>query len=1112
MAGDIKRWLEDLDLAKYADVFIENEVGLRDLPHITDSDLREIGLPLGPRKRILGAISALIETETPASDEGVMAGRMLASQAERRQLTLMFCDLVGSTELSHQLDPEDLRDVMRRYQDAVAGAVARYQGHVAKFLGDGVLAYFGWPQAFEDQAEQAVRASLDAIAAVEDVRLDGGETLCARVGIATGQVVVGDLVGEVTSDLEAVSGEAPNLAARLQGVAEPGQIVIGATTHRLIGTAFVLEDLGPHDLKGFSETVRAWGVIGEGTAESRFEVSHEGTLTHLVGREHDLGLLSERWRLAKGGEGQIVLLSGEAGIGKSRMVQGLRDEIGEAPHLCLRYQCSPHHSNSAFYPLIQRLERAARFTAEDSAEVKLDKLEDLLRPTTDDLAAIAPLFAALLSLPAEHRYGPLDLTPPQRRERTIEALIGQVLSLSRQRPVLFIVEDAHWIDPSMEGLIGEIMARIADQPVFMLITHRPEYAPPWPGHSHLTSIALSRLGRDQGAEIVRSVGGPELSDKIVERIIARADGVPLYVEELTKSILETEHSVDARSDGDQIPTSLQASLVARLDRLEIGKDIAQIGAVIGRDFSHSLLASVAQMPDGDIGAALDRLLESGLVLRRGLPPNAIYTFKHALLQDAAYGTLLTSRRQRLHAKIVEILEAEAGDHLPDKVDLLAHHAYQGEDWDKAFTYLRQAGINAMDRSANREATAFLKRAIECLEHVTRSRESVEWAIDVRFDLRTALQALGELSRQRDHLREAVALAESLGDLYRQCRASNLMTQYYWWTGSPDRAVVSGEHLHVLVKAEDDLGLKVVAAAYLGAAYHALGDYQRAMDLQQLTVATLTGDRTRERFGQVMMPAVFARAILVLCQAERGEFAQGMVYGGEAIRLAEAAEQPYSLTLAHLALGMLALRRGDFAEAIPVLERGLELCESADVPVRLPWFEASLGHTFSCTGRNEEALPLLERAVERADTMNVKVDQSLRLGWLGEAYLRAGRLGQGFKVGERALSFARQHKERGNEAWQLRLLGVLNFDRDPRALREAESALRASMALSEELGMRPLSAHNHLALANLYRSVGDRERADHERKAAAAAFHALDMPFWLERERSNIAAIPSDPGS
>jgi class 3 adenylate cyclase len=716
---DIAQWLQEIGLDQYAQAFVENGIGLDILPELSEADLKDLGVNLGDRRRLQRAVQSFSTTPTEASigatapiiPDDRPSERMARENAERRQLTVMFCDLVGSTELSHRLDPEELHEVMRRYQDAVVGVVARYEGHVAKFLGDGVLAYFGWPRDYENQAERAVRASLDATVAVNAIHLGGVEALHARVGIATGQVVIGDIVGEAASEFDAVVGETPNLAARLQALAAVDQVVIAATTRHLVGNAFELDDLGPQDLKGFSEPVKVWRVVGEGAAESRFEATHTGTLVRFVGREHELGLLRARWDMAKDGEGQIVVLSGEAGIGKSRLLQALKEAVGAEPVFRLRYQCSPHHINSAFYPIIQRLERAAGFATEDTAEVKLEKLETLLRPTVERLETTAPLFAALLSLPGENRYGPLDLTPQQRRDRTIEALIGQVLALSRHRPVLFVLEDAHWIDPSTESLVGEIMPRIADAPAFMLITHRPEYAPPWADYPHVTAIALNRMSRKQGAEIVRAAGGDELPERIVDRILARADGVPLYVEELTKSIIEAGRLADGSIAEDQIPATLQALLTARLDWLGRAKHIAQVGSVFGREFPYGLLTAVTGSPEAQIDADLDRLVRSELIFRRGAIPDATYTFKHALVQDAAYGTLLRRRRQQLHARIGELLEQEFPELIETEPETLAHHYSKAEDDGKAAKYLSLFAEKAAAMYAHAEAFGALQEAL-----------------------------------------------------------------------------------------------------------------------------------------------------------------------------------------------------------------------------------------------------------------------------------------------------------------------------------------------------------------------------------------------------------------
>ena len=736
MEDDIRQWLEELGLGKYGDVFVENGIGVDVVADLDKDDLQQLGVNLGDSKRLLRAIAQLGSKEVaPASIQVAKDQDHRSTAAERRQLTVMFCDLVGSTELSRRLDPEDLRDIMARYQDAVASAVIRYEGHIAKFLGDGVLAYFGWPHAHEDQAARAVRAALDALTAVEKIKIVG-ETLRARVGIATGQVVVGDLVGDTASDLEAVSGETPNLAARLQGMALPGQVVINALTRQLIGMVFVLEDLGPHNLKGFEQSVPCWAVTGEGQAESRFDARHEETLTRFVGRKHELGLLTERWSQAKGGEGQVVLLAGGPGIGKSRLVRTLRDEILNETHFGLRYQCSPLHANTALYPIIQRLTRAARFSTEDDIDTKLDKLESLLRLSNANIASIAPIFATLLSLPAEDRYGSLELSPQLLRARTIEALVDQVTALSQLRPVLFVVEDAHWIDPTTKSLVAEIMAQVQGARVLVLITHRPERSDIWPDQPHLTSVALNRLSREQGAEIVHASGGEDLTSYIIERIVARADGVPLFVEALTQTVLD---SGDIANMGN-IPTTLQASLMASIDRLGSAKRLAQIGAVIGREFSHDLLAAITEQQELQLESDLEKLVRSGLVIRQGAATDRIYAFKQTLVQDAAYESLLISRRRELHRDIAETSERDFPEIFQTMPEVLAHHFSEAGQTDRAVFYWARAGNRAVERSANHEAIAHLERGLELVTALPEGLERDRSELDLRLMRGTVLLA------------------------------------------------------------------------------------------------------------------------------------------------------------------------------------------------------------------------------------------------------------------------------------------------------------------------------------------------------------------------------------
>ena len=597
--------------------------------------------------------------------------------AERRQLTLVFVDLVGSTALAARLDPEDTREVVAAYQRAVAAELARYEGHVAKFLGDGVLAYFGWPAAHEDDAERAVRAGLAALSAVAGITPADGTRLAARVGIATGLVVVGDLIGEGSAREEAVVGETPNLAARLQALAEPGTVVIAERTRQLVGGLFELADLGSHAVKGLAEPVRAWRVVGEGVAESRFDARQAGAATLLVGREHELGLLLDRWARAKDGEGQVVLLSGEAGIGKSRLVRALRERLAGEPHTWLGQFCSPYHANTALHPVIGLLERAAGLRREDPTAVQLDKLEAMLGRAVDDAGEAAPVLADLLGIPAAERYPSLDLSPQQRKERTFQVLLDQLAGLAAQGPVLALYEDVHWADATTLELIGRVAERVQPLPVLALVTSRPGFAPAWAGHGHTTLLSLSRLGRQEGGAMIGRVAGKALPPEVLAQVLARTDGVPLFVEELTRAVLE---SGLLRDEGDRyalagplpplaIPSTLQDSLMARLDRLAPVKEVAQVAAVIGREFAFDLLEAVVP-PGGDLRAALDQLVAAELVFRRG---EAAYAFKHALVRDAAYESLLRGRRQQLHGRIAAALEERFPDVAAAQPELLAQH-------------------------------------------------------------------------------------------------------------------------------------------------------------------------------------------------------------------------------------------------------------------------------------------------------------------------------------------------------------------------------------------------------------------------------------------------------
>src|SRR5262244_2979572 len=610
---EIADWLEKLGMSEYTQSFTEHRIDVSVLRHLTDQDLKDIGIPLGHRRKILAAIGELTGT-APAIPKfaGTESG---ADAAERRQITVMFCDLVGSTALSARMDPEDLREVISAYQKCVAETVQRFDGFVARYMGDGALVYFGYPRAHEDDAERAIRVGLELIKAVTELK--SRAFLQARVGIATGLVVVGDLIGAGLTQERGIVGETPNLAARLQGIAEPNIVVICGTTRRLVGNLFELEELGPRDLKGLARPARAWAVLRASSVESRFEALHATGLTPLVGRDEESELLLRRWLRAKSGEGQVVLLSGEAGIGKSRLTAALLESLATEAHARLRYFCSPQHTDSALYPIISQMERAAGFAHADTGRVKLDKLDAVLALSSTSKQDAA-LFAEMLSLPNDGRYPTLEMTPQQRRQKTLEALTAQLEALSHQKPVLMIFEDAHWADPTSLEAFGRAVDRFRTLGVLLIVTYRPEFEPPWIGRPHATALILNRLGERQIAAIIDSVTGNKLlSPSVRQDIIERTDGIPLFVEEMTKAVLEAE-SEDAApqtvaavaSPALAVPASLHASLMARLDRLGSAKEVAQIGAVIGREFSYALLAAVANKPEGELKSEIDRLLET----------------------------------------------------------------------------------------------------------------------------------------------------------------------------------------------------------------------------------------------------------------------------------------------------------------------------------------------------------------------------------------------------------------------------------------------------------------------------------------------------------------------
>src|SRR5215813_11982989 len=920
----IADWLERLGLGQYAQRFAENDIDFEILSDLTDQDLEKIGVAsVGHRRKLLRAIANLKGIETIAPAVAIAAPppatTRAADIAERRQVTVMFSDLVGSTALSARMDPEDLRELISAYHKCVAEAVRRFDGFVAQYLGDGVLVYFGYPEAHEDDAERAVRAGLELIEAMTALKKPA--SLQTRVGIATGLVVVGDLMtgsGEVHE--RRIVGETPNLAARLQGIAEPNTVVMAEATRRLLGNLFELKDLGDRDLKGIAEPLRAWVALRASTVESRFEALHAAGLTALVGREEEIELLRRRWSKTKTGDGQVVLLSGEAGIGKSRLTAALLESLAPEPHTRLRYFCSPQHTDSAFHPIIGQLERAAGLLHDDTPEQKLDKLDALLAQSSTSIQNAA-LIAEMLSLPNDGRYPALELTPEQRRQKTLEALTAQMKTLSRQKPVLMIFEDAHWADPTSLEAFGRVVDRIRTLKVLLLVTFRPEFHAPWVGRPYVTTLFINRLAEHEASAMVdRVVGDSQLSASIRQDIIERTDGIPLFVEEMTKAVLEAGSEIAAAraiaavpSPTLAVPASLYASLMARLDRLGGPvKELAQIAAAIGREFSHDLLASVVRQPETELSSALDRLIAAGLLFRRAMPPHATYLFKHALVQDAAYGTLLRETRRQLHGRIAKALE----DHFPGTVEtqpeLIAHHCAQAGLNRKAIEYLGFAGQRAIERSSNPEAIGHLKRALEMLHSLPADLEHAQVALKLEVMLAQAMiaskgysspETMEVLLRAKKLITEATETSQRFTILYGTWAC-------YYVGGEVNKQHVAATEFLSEAETHDDTAALCLAHRALGTTYFTMGEFSAARKHLERAQGLYDPNchlRYRFQYGQDIGTTVMCYLSWALWHLGYVDQASQLAF--KAVNRAEEISHPHSLvyTLCH-ARGMMDVFR------------------------------------------------------------------------------------------------------------------------------------------------------------------------------------------------------------
>jgi class 3 adenylate cyclase/predicted ATPase len=1072
---DVGNWLRGLGLGRYEPAFRENDVDAEVLPELTADDLISIGVTsVGHRRKLLAAIATLCAAVPDAAVTGAFRDVPAQADAERRHLTVMFCDLVGSTALAARLDPEDLRDVIAAYHRAVAEIVAGFDGLVAKYMGDGVLIYFGYPRAHEDDAERAVRAGLGVIDAVASLDVKS-TTLQARVGIATGLVVVGDLIGKGSAQEQSVVGETPNLAARLQTLAEPNAVVIAAGTRRLVGDLFEVLDLGTVEVKGIVRPVPAWQVLRLSIVASRFEALRGSALTRLVGRDEEIDLLLRRWARAKAGDGQIVLVSGEAGLGKSRITAALEERLHAEPHLRLRYFCSPYHQDSALFPFIDQLGRASGFTRDDPLASRLENLEAVLAraaPPGEDVAFLADL----LSLPASERHPLPNLSPQRKKERTLEALIRQLEGLARQMPVVMVFEDAHWIDPTSRELLDLTVERVRTLPVLIIVTFRPEFQAPWAGQPQVTMLALNRLDRHDRTVLVEQIaGGKALPDEVVAQIVDRTDGVPLFVEELTKSVLESGVPLLG------IPTSLHDSLMARLDRLGPVRRVAQICAAIGREFSYALSRAVSRIPEDELQAALGRLVASELVFQRGTPPDAVYSFKHALVQDAAHGSLLRSARQQLHAQIATALETLSPELMDTQPELFAQHYAEAGLVEKSVAFWGRAGRRSAARSAMAEAAAQLQKGLDQLALLPDSPERQRRELELLSVQGAVLLAVkGQAAPETGHAyARARQLWEQLGSPAEFLQVPYGQSRYHMYRGEFDLALRLDEDLLRLSRQRNDsaglvLGhassgrnlmlagrfassrthLEEVLALYAPISHHL--PVQQAAIHPHVTSLALLGHAL---FCLGFPDQALARSNAALAEARRlahpPTLAVTLAVGARLLSfvgdnaaldqqvdplIAVTTEQGFShwRALGAIYRGWVKVKNGDVTEGLSLLRSGSAAYRATGAEAFTPCYITLLATACEIAGQVEEGLALLDDALQIVERTGERWFAAELNRHKGQILLRQGHAEAAEEHYRKALSIA---EEQGAKLWELRAaVSLARLRRDQGRCAEARELL------------------------------------------------------------------------
>jgi class 3 adenylate cyclase/tetratricopeptide (TPR) repeat protein len=1043
-----------------------------------------------------------------------LAEKILTSRAalegERKQVTVLFADLKGSMELLADRDPEEARKILDPVLERMMEAVHRYEGTVNQVMGDGIMALFGAPLAHEDHAVRACYAALRMHELVtryaEEARLAHGVNVQIRIGLNSGEVVVRAIGSDLHMDYTAV-GQTTHLAARMEQLAEPGSTLLTPTTLDLVEGYVTVRALGSVPIKGLAASLEVYELTGVGSARSRLQATAARGLTKFVGRSAELQHLTRAIELARDGHGQVVAVVGEPGVGKSRLFWELTHSHRVHGWLIVQSAAVSYGKATAYLPVIELLRGYFAIESRDDPRKVREKVTGKVLTLAPALGPLVPALLALLDVPVEEAsWHALD--PRQRRQQTLDALKRLLLRESEVQPLVVVFEDLHWIDSETQAFLDSLIQNLPAARVLLLVNYRPEYRHEWASRSYYTQLGVHPLPPENAEELLRLMLGDDGQLAPLKLLlIEQTRGNPFFLEESVRMKVEDGVLVGERGDYRlakpfktfRVPATVEAVLAARIDRLAPDdKGLLQAASAIGENVPVVLLQTVAEMSEDELRDALARLRAAEFLYDVSLLQEPYHVFKHGLTCRVAYNSLLREQQRKVHARIVGALERLYPERLGEHVEQLAHHAYDAELWDRAARYLRQAATKAFGRSANREAVVWFDQALTAIRHLPPSRELCEQAIDLRFDLRNALQPLGEFGSILERLYEAEALAAALPDQNRLGRVAAYLADYFRLTGDQDQAIQWGKRALAIAGEIGDLGLQIVATTWLGQIYFARGEYRQALALLRPNLRLLVGEMAWQRFGMPQPPAIHSRTCLAWCLSELGEFSEAIALGEEAVAMVGSADHPLSRAVAHAGLGWAYLRRGHADKAIAALEQGLQAVRAGNSPLWFPRLASALGCAYGLAGRLTEALSLTEAAVAQGGAMNLMGGHSLLLAYLSEAYLLAGRHEDARQNAERSLGLARAHKELGYEGRALRLLAEIALGSDPPDAARAMEYGRKALTMAEDLGMRPLMAHCHLVLGRLYRRTGQRADAQEQLTTATAMLREMDMRFWLEK--------------